>query len=193
MGEDPWIVETYFDWLAQDCFSTNHERREYQGVLRLLHDIPFYWTVWSDENRAGDALSFRKHNFLDFQTDLDRVDQHWLNNWAQSAPSVLEVLLGIARRWADYFEGPIQMYFGHLFRNMGYDRFPGVSLPSAAQERVRAITDDWMTRQYQPDGVGSPFRLQSSVVVINEHGAEIDMTQMDIWSQMNVYSAQHFQ
>lgn len=186
MTEDVWLTETYFAWLAQDCFATPTEIREYEGVLRVLHDIPFYWTIWSDENRAGDALSYRQNDFLGYQHGLDRMDQHWLHNWAQSAPSVLEVLVGMCRRWTLYFEGPTSMYFHHMFRNLGLDHFPGRVLASASQQRVRQIVDDWMSRQFQPNGVGSPFPVQHALDLI-------DMRHVDIWGQMNAYSAEHFQ
>lgn len=188
MSSDPWLTETYFDWLRSDAFSSRVNRREYEGCLRHLHDIPFYWTLWSDENRAGDALSFRQHDFLGYQQDLDTLDQRWLHIWATAAPSVLEVLLGIARRWSTYFGGDIHYYFGHLFRNMEYDRSPGRVLGPAAAEVIRERTMVWLSRQFEPNGKGSPFPLQPDGVV--EH---IDLRQVDIWGQMNAYSAQHFQ
>lgn len=184
--QDVWLTETYFDWLRRDAFATPKEQKEYEGVLRILHDIPFYWTIWSDENRAGDALSYRQSDFLGFQHDLDGMDQHWLNDWAQASPTVLEVLLGISRRWNYYFEGPTQMYFGHLFRNLGLDRFPGSVIGPANQERIRAICDEWMARQFQPNGLGSPFPVQHALDLI-------DFRSVDIWGQMNAYSAEHFQ
>jgi hypothetical protein len=184
--QDLWLTETYFDWLRQECFQEREQRREYEGVLRTLHDIPFYWTMWSDENRAGDALAFRQSDFLGFQKDLDRLDQHWLNAWGQQAPSVLEVLLGMARRWSFYFEGHSSYYFYHMFHNMTFDRFPGRVLPSDAQSRIRDLCDDWMARQFQPNGRGSPFPVTHALDVV-------DMRQVDIWGQMNAYSAEHFQ
>lgn len=186
MSQDIWLVETYFDWLRQDCFSDITERREYEGVLRTLHDIPFYWTIWSDENRAGDALAFRQSDFLGFQNDLDRLDQHWLHDWALQAPSVLEVLLGCARRWCFYFEEPVAFYFQHMFKNMKFDRFPGRVLSSGGQAKVRQLCDDWLARQFQPNGIGSPFPVYHALDVV-------DMRTVDIWSQMNAYSAEHFQ
>jgi hypothetical protein len=188
MSEDVWLVERYFDWLRSECFTDNSERREYEGVLRVLHDIPFYWTIWSDENRAGDAITFRQSDFLGFQGDLDSLDQHWLNAWAQSAPSVLEVLLGMARRWNAYFEGQVAYYFGHMFLNMGFDKFPGRVLSSSAVEQVRAKCDDWMSHQFHPNGQGSPFPLD-----VRTKRLHVDMRTLDIWGQMNAYSLEHFQ
>lgn len=186
MKADHWIEEIYFDWLRRDAFSEVSERREYEGILRTLHDIPFYWTIWTDENRAGDALSFRQHDFLETQTDLDSVDQHWLHDWGSATPSVLEVLLGMARRWNLYFEGSVPYYFGHMFLAMKFDHFPGRALTPATQEQVRELCDIWMSRQFEPNGDGSPFPIHHALRVV-------DMRTIGIWEQMNAYSAEHFQ
>lgn len=186
MSQETWLAETYFDWLRSDAFSEVSERREYEGVLRVLHDIPFYWTMWSDDNRAGDALSYRQADFLSTQDGLDSLDQHWLHQWANATPSVLEVLLGIARRWNLYFEESVPYYFAHLFMNMRFDHFPGRHIVPIAQESVRAKCDEWLSRQFNPNGDGSPFPIRYALDVI-------DMRQVDIWGQMNAYSAEHFQ
>lgn len=188
MTADPWLVETYFDWLRSEAFSARGNRREYEGVLRLMHDIPFYWTHWSDENRAGDALVFRQSDFLGFQSDLEGLDQIWLGQWAMAAPSVLEVLLGMARRWSHYFQGSVPYYFGHMFRNLELDRHPGRLLPAPSANAVRLKLDNWMSRQFQPNGQGSPFPVNDPMAL-----GITDMRQLDIWGCMNAYSAEHFQ
>ena len=186
MSGDVWLTETYFTWLASDAFSEASERKEYEGVLRVLHDIPFFWTIWSDENRAGDALGYRQSEFLNTQRDLDRLDQHWLDAWSHSTPSVLEVLLGIARRWNAYFEGPVPYYFGHMFVNFGFTQFPGRKLSSDTTRLVAAKCQNWMSHQIPNTGDGGPFPLKQG-----RFG--IDMNRVDILMQMNAYSAEHFQ
>lgn len=188
MTADLLLVEMYFDWLREEAFTAKVNRKTYEGVLRCLNDIPFYWTIWSDENRAGDALSFRQHEFINTQNDLDGVDQHWLYNWAVSAPSVLEVLLGCARRYVSYFGGEVPYYFGHMFRNMELDRFPGRVLDGTHQETVRAKVDVWLSHQFEPNGHGSPFFCPR----YRQFGIG-DLRQADIWQQMNAYSLEHFQ
>lgn len=188
MSANPWVTESYFDWLRSEAFSSITKARKYEGLLRELHDIPFYWTIWSDENRAGDALSFRQYEFLSFQRDLDTLDQIWLGQWATAAPTVLEVLLGIARRWAYYFDGDVQTYFGHLFRNMEFDRYPGRVLTGETRQAIRDRVDEWLSRQFQPDGRGSPFPVDKSTRL-----DILDMRKVEIWGQMNAYSAEHFQ
>lgn len=183
---DTVLVETYFDWLESEAFNTKTDRTRYRGVMRALHDIPFYWTVVSDDNRAGDAVTFRQYEFLQFQDGLEDMDQVVLGQWATAAPSVLEVLLGIARRWAFFFEGEVWVFFWHLFANMGFNRFPGQRLTGGTKELIRNKCDIWMSRQFNANGYGSPFHIHQTF-------DRFDMREVDIWGQMNAYSAEHFQ
>lgn len=181
------LAETYFTWLASEAFDDARDRREYEGVLRQLHDIPFYWTMISDDNRVGDAHTFRQYEFLEQQHGLDRMDQVTLGQWATAAPSALEVLMAIARRWDYYFGGPsVAYYFWHLFHNMGFDRYPGRHLAGVTLDRLREKVDIWMSRRFAPNGEGSPFPIHALFDAV-------DMTKVDIWGQMNAYSAEHFQ
>lgn len=182
---DTVLKETYYRWLEYEAFSDPNDRTRYEGVLKELHDIPFYWTIVSDDNRAGDALNFRQHEFLDFYEGKDDMDQMILAQWATAAPSVLEVLLGISRRWAYYFEQPVSFFFAHLFQNMGFHWCPGHPLDLSTREAIRLRCDIWMARRFKPNGEGSPFPIKE--------GFGPDLRGIDIWGQMNAYSAQHFQ
>lgn len=184
---DTLLVESYFEWLASEAMQTQTKAKMYEGVLRTLHDIPFYWTMVSDDNRAGDALSFRQYEFLNFQTGLDDMDQVALGQWATAAPSVLEVLLGIARRWSYYYGEDPWLYFRHLFENLGFQGCHGRELTLDTQQQIRERIDIWMSRQFQPDGNGSPFPIRREF-----WDGHTDMTHVDIWGQMNAYASQYF-
>lgn len=188
MNDMAELNETYFRWLCADAFTDAQEAATFEGVARELHDIPFYWTMWLDENRAGDALSFRQSDFLSFynQEALLNMDQLWLGQWATASPSVFEVLLGIARRWSFYYENPPNYYFGIMFSNLGLFIYPGDSLLTVAKEDIRNKMDTWMNRQFRSNGIGSPFPVHRALDII-------DMRTLDIWGQMNAYSAEHFQ
>lgn len=188
MNGNVLLAETYFDWLKQEAFHTQVNRREYEGALRVLHDIPFYWSIWSDENRAGDALAFRQFEFFSEQRPIPNLNQEWLNWWLVSTPSALEVMLGIARRWHIHFEGSVAFYFGHLWRNMQFDMHPDRVLSSMSTDALRRKADIWMSRQFEPNGHGSPFPVDNQKVF-----DILDMRTVDIWGQMNAYSAEHFQ
>lgn len=181
-----WLTETYFDWLRSEAFATEEMREKYNGALLELHDIPFYWTIWDDENRVGDALAFRQYEFLGFLVGVEEVDAIALGKWATAAPSVLEVMLGIARRWSFYFGDDVTVYFHHVFGNMGFDKYPGKHLAGSSALSLRNRADVWMSRQFEHNGKGSPFPISSALDVV-------DMRKTPIWTQMNAYSVEHFQ
>lgn len=182
------LSETYFAWLGLEAFSNDSLRDRYEGVLRTLHDIPFYWTLWGDENRAGDAITYRQYEFLSPNERLfgNSITQEWL----EATPSILEVFLGIAHRWNAYFEGSPESYFWIMFCNMQFDKYSGKTLASTTQNRIRERVDNWLARQFTFNGLGSPFPVEASVI---SGSALKPMNEMEIWEQMNVYSAVHFQ
>lgn len=92
----------------------------------------------------------------------------------------------MARRWAFYFGGSVPFYFGHMFHNMEFDKYPGRVLTGSSAESVRHRVDNWLSRQFLHNGYGSPFPITHALDIT-------DMRKLDIWAQMNAYSAEHFQ
>jgi hypothetical protein len=178
---DSWITEEYFRFLKQETFLLPSHQKEYETVLRVLHDIPFYWLIHSDDNRVGDALAYRQSEFLD-SIDTRQMDQVALGQWAMSTPSVLEVMIGMAHRWCFYFGGPsVAYYFTKMFNNLGLPLFRG---NPEEQMMIRGIIDRWLSRTFEENGVGSPFPVTAP---------HVDQRQVDMWAQMNAYSVEHFQ
>jgi hypothetical protein len=157
----------------------------YGGVLRVLFDIPFYWTIVRDDDRAGDASVYRRYEAWQLESEPNTVNPEWLANWVQSTPSVLEVLVGIAERWSQFFEKPVPYYFNHLYRNMGFHMYRGAHLRPSEEEAVRWTVDNWLNRRIEYNGEGSPFPIRAN-------RGTIDMRLIPIWEQMNAYSRQHF-
>lgn len=180
---DSWLTEEYFRFLKQETFLLPAHQKDYEPVLRCLHDIPFYWLIHSDDNRVGDALAYRQSEFLD-NVDTRQMDKVALGQWAMSSPSVLEVMLGMAHRWCFYFGGPsVAYYFTKMFENMGFAAFTSSIFPGY-QEQVRHMVDIWLSRNFAENGSGSPFPLNAP---------HVDQRHVDMWAQMNAYSAEHFQ
>lgn len=175
----------YFEWLMEEAFATDTERGMYEGVCRVLFDIPFYWLIVLDENRAEDASIFRKFERHQLDQEKHVVEAWWLDQWENATPSVFEVLVGIAERWSAFFDDKTTQYFfsRHLFRNMGFHQFRG-NLRRGDAESVRMHVDNWLSRQIEPNGDGSPFPINRN---------HVDMRTTDIWGQMNAYSFEHFQ
>lgn len=180
---DTWLTEEYFRFLKTETFLLPTHQKEYEGVLRVLHDIPFYWLIHSDDNRVGDAIAYRQSEFLD-AIDTRQMDPILLGQWAMATPSVLEVMLGMAHRWSFYFGGPsVNYYFTRMFENMGFAVFDN-SIFAGYQEQIRHMVDLWLSRNFNEDGTGSPFPIKFP---------HCDQRRLDMWAQMNAYSAEHFQ
>lgn len=182
---DSWLTEEYFRFLKSETFLVPAHATQNEQVLRVLHDIPFVWLIHSDDNRVGDAVAYRQSEFLD-EINTAHMDQIALGQWATSTPSVLEVMIGMAHRWCFYFGGPsVAYYFGHMFNNMGFASFGQHRLDPTEEHMIRLMVDRWLMRQFDSNGVGSPFPLKEPTCV--------DQTCVDMWAQMNAYSAEHFQ
>lgn len=179
------FVDRYFGWLMEMAFASTTEREMYTGVCRLLYDIPFTWENELDENRAEDASGYRRYERHQVDQEKHNIEARWLDQWERSTPSVLEVLIGIAERWAVYFDSQLPSYYfsRHLFRNMGFHQFRG-DLRVSEKEAVLWLVYVWLSRRIEPNGVGSPFPVNQP---------NVDMRTIDIWSQMNAYSFENFQ
>src|SRR5215471_2129112 len=116
MSMEVFVVE-YVQWLLDQAFRTKAEQRTYCGVTNLLLDIPFYWSIELDGDRAGDAAAYRVyHRHVMEQANRTRaINTQWLDLWEQATPSVFEVMLGISERWSFFYEKPMSYYFMHLF------------------------------------------------------------------------------
>lgn len=180
------FINRYYQWLLNQAFASKQRQTMYHGVLRVLFDIPFYSSFQMDENRAGDASCYRQYARYELDQEPHHISKDWLDQWEQAMPSVFEVLIGIAERWSQFFEQPVPYYFNHLFRNMGFHQFRGEGLRSSEEEAVRWTVDNWLSRQIEKNGDGSPFPVKPG-------RDPVDMRLLDIWRQMNAYSFQHFQ
>lgn len=176
----------YFHWLKQQAFATRQRQDLYSGVMETLYDIPFYWDMDLDGDRAADATAYRKYERYVLDQEPHSLSKDWLDRWEQATPSVLEVLVAIAERWSQYYDKPIPFFFNHLFRNMGLQQFRGLKLRHTEEEAIRWAMDNWMNRQIERNGEGSPFPIRW------RHDS-VDMRELDIWSQMSAYSRDHFQ
>jgi hypothetical protein len=180
------FIENYYRWVVDQAFEGAPYKRMYDGVLRMMFNTPFYWTIMGDSNRAGDASVFRHYERGQVRGRKHGLNTDWLDMWENSAPSVLEVLVGICERWHQFYEFQTQWYFWQLFHNLGLNVFSSGGTTEWHETKIRQILDRWMSRQFGPNGEGSPFPVPP-----NKYG--IDMRITDIWGQMNVYAREHFE
>lgn len=182
------FISGYFKWVIGQAFAKEQSQYRYNGALVMLFNIPFYWLITSDANRAGDASVFRHYERAQLERHKHSIDSAWLDAWANANPSVLEVLVGIAERWHQFYEFEPPYFFTHLFRNLGLHVYQGPNLRVSQDEQIAKIVDRWLSRQFKPNGEGSPFPLKD-----NKFRNHPDMRLLDIWGQMNAYALENFE
>lgn len=167
------LDELYFTWLYRQV-AVEEDRdpsRSYLKLLRKLFTKEFIWIVGNDDNRGEDGRDLRSE-FLE-EEHISDVDP----NWAHLRCSMLELLIGLARRLSFHAEGEANSWFWTLIENLELERFnDNVRLPN---DRVDQILDRVIWRRYQPDGIGGLFPLY------NWDGT--DQTKVELWYQMHMY------
>ena len=170
----------YFLWL---CSLVNADLSCYSELLYALHEMDFVWVIELDSDRADDGLELRRKYY-----EQDH-NEDWIMFWERPC-TVFEALIGIARRMnyilEDEDSGDMTfMYFWEFIRNLDLKKYSNKRLDGRPKELVendlydiQAICNNWMTRNFEPDGRGSIFPLPYA----SEDQAHISLTY-----QMNNY------
>lgn len=169
-----------------EAFETQKMKDLRRGLALTLFDIPFYWTILLDDNRSGDATVYREyHRNVELAKHKHNIPDDELDTWEKAAPSVFEVLIGIAEHWNYFYDRPKWYFFDLFLKNLDLYIYWGPGLRRYQNEEVRTKIDIWMARQFQPNGKGSPFPL-----VVNE--SKLDMRTVSIDRQMSAYGMEYF-
>lgn len=165
----PPLDEMYYTWLYRQVGSVNitHPSRTFWALFKLLFKKEFIWIVPNDDNRAEDGKALRAE-FLE-QERVGRVERDWMRYGC----SMLELLVGIARRMEFEAERDVEYWFWYLLQNVGLERYSD-NVYNIDNE-VDAKLDMIIWRTYAPDGCGGLFPMQ--------HPQE-DQRQVEIWYQM---------
>lgn len=167
-----YLDELYFDWLYSQVASvrTKNPSNTYRNLFHMLYTKEFLWLVPNDDNRIEDGKLLRLE-FLE-EVGLETKDQFWMDLGC----SMLELLIGLARRL--YFEADdsVSGWFWELLENLRLDKYNDrVHIPPAMVEQA---LDRVIWRTYKPDGSGGLFPLV--------HPAE-DQRKVELWYQLNAY------
>ena len=163
----------YFLWLCSQVSSvkSRSRARSYRTLLGQLHDKEFVWFVPNDDNRVEDGRQLRE----------EFLDSHGLDGPVPSGCSMLEMLIGIARRLSFLTERKVRGWFWELLRNLGI-----ADLNDAVPynfEEVDEVLDRVIYRAYSPDGSGGLFPLEN---------AREDQTKVELWYQLNAYLIERY-
>lgn len=174
MNSEP-LDELYFKWLYEQVAEPEIRDQEltYWKVLRILFTTEFICVVANDENRIIDGKALR-HEFLD-NTGIPNDDLHWMSLEC----SVLELMVGLVRRFEFEAVGRAHYWFWVLMENIGLIGYSDQRrFTKALINRIHSILDDVIHRNYEPSGLGGFFPLQES---------RYDQRDRELWYQMSDY------
>ena len=182
-GRMTQLEDLLFDTLVLEAYQKDFYVLHNRALAKILHSIPFYWTDISDSNRAGDANSYRAWDFatihnIHYVTPQDLI-------WVDSAPSVFEVLMGMARRLTFMFSDFPHVYYQEMVRNLFEGRTFGAYISPVEETEIRVVVDRWLARQFESNGRGSPFPINQLDIQ--------DQRTISLWDQMHAYSWEHYQ
>ena len=172
----PRVKETYFNWLIR---KVGIEHNWIEPLLLTLNDIQFTYIIAMDENRAADGLELRG----DYEYE---VGQHPEEPFEGNNPSVLEVLIGIAKRLEHtsgltWSSGDWLRLFLRNLELIDEDRniFYGSNAQWVRRDYVEYRVSIFMDRTYDADGLyGGLFVIQ---------GYTGDLRRMELFKQWTEY------
>ena len=175
MGEVIFNKTGYRRWLMSivNCGA------QYGKLCGYLDTEPYRWSIFTDENRAADAIDLR-YAFADecgFSGNMLNV----LNGTV----SIFEVMVALAVRCEQDITGepgedrPHRIFWS-MIQNLGLDKFTDEAFD---QSKVSYIVDIWLERRFDSNGVGSPFPLKNP---------SKDQRTVELWNQMCEYVNENF-
>ena len=169
------IKKAYFNWLCDYICDKKHEKIDYIPLLDKLFSMKFVVKLSRDENRISDGEDLRTQ-FL----DEEGIDDRYLYEFDDMDVSILEVLIGIAKRLSFQVDNSIEgMYtnehFWEILRNLDIEKYSSDNYKAV---NISEKCDVWMSRRFKSDGSGSIFPLKNP---------ESDQRKEEIWVQMSNY------
>lgn len=170
------LDEEYFTWLYSHVGSVKlrNKSRTHWSLLRQLYQKEFIWVIPNDDNRVEDGKELR----TEFLGEGDGWSRREKRLWLDLPCSMLEMLIGLARRLSFEAEGEPHVWFWHLLETLELSQYNDHNYDNDIARKVDEILERVIWRTYDPDGHGGLFPLQN---------AEQDQTRVEIWYQLNAY------
>jgi len=160
----------YLTWLEDQLRDEYSPTGEYWGLVNLMFDKEFTWSVPHDDNRIADALQLR--NEYSDEKHVRRAQMRRLGPC-----SFLEVLIGLSRRLAFTAGGKAPGWAWVLLTNLELDKMIDPLSPRKIN-KINDIMDTVIQRTYSPDGQGGFFPLAYP---------DDDQTRIELWYQLNSF------
>jgi len=150
------IDDRYFEWLYGQVAAVKNRNphRSYWALLKQMYVKIFDWKVRNDDNRVEDGKALR----------LDFIEE-WGNagispDWMDLECSVLEMLIGLARRASfETGEEPVE-WFWRFVENLDMRTYTDEVYSELVREEVNISLDRLIDREYEADGTGGLFPLR---------------------------------
>jgi hypothetical protein len=171
--EKEW--ENYREWLVD---RVQFNKNNYDDLIVILHQAPFYSCLARDDDRAKDGRYLRTEYF---QND-DLLDEI-MSNYKDC--SVFEMLVAFSIRidneWiGDPGEEHPETIFWEMLCNLGLDKCTNRRINS---KFVMETLDIWVNRKFDSDGRGSIFPLKNT---------SRDQRSVEIWGQLQEYLGENY-
>ena len=147
----------------------------YSDLLMVMYETDFVWALDLDEDRVDDGLLLREELAV---------------SKPEKPCSVLEVLIGIARRMdyilSDDISGDrTRVWFWEMVENLGLKTWTNLIIwhTPGARFSIQTVLNRWMTRCFEVDGTGSIFPLKYP---------KYDQRDQTITYQMNAYILENY-
>lgn len=169
------LDELYLAWLYDQVGSVRLRRSSisYWKLFRLLYSKEFVWFVPNDDNRASDGVDLR----------LEFVETHHITDadprWLDLGCSMLEMIIGLARRLSFEAEGDVRNWFWRLLENLGLESYTDkVDLREYELNEIDNVLNRVIDRTYKRDGSGGLFPLRKP---------KRDQRRVELWYQLSAY------
>jgi hypothetical protein len=172
LNEYPPIDERYFEWLHSLVEPLDRRAKaHYWKLCGQLFKMEFVWFIDRDDNRAEDGRELRLE-FIELSgDDFDRI-------WYEEPVSVLEVLIGLARRVSFTLDEAPSTWFWKMLDNIGIVWDNDHWWTPETRREVKLAVNKWMYREYDYNGYGGIFPLRKP---------HVDQRKVELWNQMSAY------
>lgn len=166
------LDESYFKWLYSQVANPHarNPRATHWQLCKILYKKEFVWIVPNDDNRIEDGKDLR-YEFVDAQR-LQNVDPSWVN----LPCSMLELLIGLSRRFSFEAEGEPARWFWEMMDNLELSRYH--DRRDYSEDEVDEVLERVIFRTYSYSGKGGLFPLKNP---------EKDQRNVELWYQMSAY------
>ena len=182
---DDNLIDAYFGWLYRMVCDDEHQN--YYNLLKRLFVLRFSYFIDNDGNRAGDGIYLHYLFARDNGYSDDEIDE-WFGVRQENC-SVLEMIVGVARRMDDILWDPVEgdrtsKWFWIMIKNLGLDDCRDEDFNEECVERIDHWIDIMVSRHYGYDGYGGLFPLRNP---------KKDQRNVEIWYQMQAWCIENFE